>query len=66
MAYKTLTLEIADDVALIRLDRPEALNAVFSTPFSPPKIRKKAWPPFWKNANRNFVTNEHQIAPVPG
>ena len=27
MAYKTLTLEIADDVALIRLDRPEALNS---------------------------------------
>ena len=26
MAYKTLTLEIADDVALIRLNRPEALN----------------------------------------
>ena len=28
MAYSTLTLEIADNVALIRLNRPEALNAL--------------------------------------
>lgn len=30
MAYKTIVVEIADDVALIRLDRPDALNALNS------------------------------------
>jgi enoyl-CoA hydratase len=31
MAYKTLIIEIDDDVALIRLNRPDALNALNST-----------------------------------
>ena len=28
MAYETLIVEIEDDIALIRLNRPEALNAL--------------------------------------
>jgi len=39
MAYETLIVEIEDYTALIRLNRPEALNALVRRPLPPPAAK---------------------------